>query len=135
MEGDGRSSYAEHQSADVSKAGCKSDDEDGQDDEQSEMLLALLDAHLHKEPDDEADQSALDQREQPGTFTPIDAQGIVDAATELNNAVAHGVFFSVAKHVDPHHGGKSVAQLAKDHAQDHRVSQKGFVGQEFNRMT
>ena len=71
MEGDGMPSNAEHQSTDVSKARSKPDDENGQDDQQSKMLLPLLDAHLHEQPNDEANQQALDQGKQPGAFTPI----------------------------------------------------------------
>ena len=51
---------------------------------------------------------------------------------KLNHSIAHRVLLPVAKHIDAHHGGKAVTQLPKHHPQHHRVSQKGFVGQEFD---
>ena len=45
-------SNPEHESADVTQTGGKADDHDGQHDQQTEVLLAVLNSHLDEEPDD-----------------------------------------------------------------------------------
>ena len=98
------------------------------------MLLSVLDSHLDEEPHDKADQGCFNQRKQPRTFAPIKSKALVDASTKLNHSVADGVLFTVPKHVDAHHGCKPIAELPKHHAEHHRVSEQGFVGEEFNGM-
>ena len=98
----------------------------------AEVLLSLLDP-LNEKPHDQAHQRCF-HRANNQALAPTDAQCIVDAPAVLNDGVAHGVFLTVAKHVDADHGGKPVAQLTKHHAQHHRVSEQGFVGEELHRM-
>ena len=120
-------SNTEHQSTNVSQARRKTNDEDGEDDEETEVLLPLFNPHLDEQPDDEADQQGLHQRKQPCSFTPINAEGFVESTTELDDGIANRVLFTVAKHVNAHHGRKTVAQLPEDHPKDHGVGEQGFV--------
>ena len=85
------------------------------------MLLPLFNPHLDKEPNDQSHEGGLDQGKQPGSFSPSDAESVVDGATVLDHGVAHRMFFSVAKHVDANHGGETIAQLSKDHPEHHGV--------------
>ena len=55
-------SNTEHQSTNVSQARRKTNDEDGEHDEKTEVLLSLFNPHLDKQPDDEADQQGLHER-------------------------------------------------------------------------
>ena len=120
-------SNAEHQSPNISQARRKADNQHGENDEEAEMLLSMIDSHLDEEPHDKADQGCFDQRKQPCAFTPIKSKALVDAPTKLDHGVADGVLFTVPKHVDAHHGCKPIAELPKHHAEHHRVSEQGFV--------
>ena len=96
------------------------------------MLLPLFNPHLDKEPHDQTNQQRFHQSKQPGSFSPGDAKGVIDAPSVLNDGVADRMFLTVAKHVNANHGGETVAQLPKDHPQHHGVGKKRFVGQEFH---
>lgn len=61
--GDDPCSDPEQEPSEVAQSRRQSDHQQGEDDEQTQMLLAMLDAHGGKNPQQQGDQTGLDEEE------------------------------------------------------------------------